>query len=543
MNPVFFFISQWKEYKSRVFMGLLLSLALAFSSIALLALSGWFIAASAFAGLSTLSAANFDYFLPASIIRYLALLRIGSRYADRVINHDLTFEILAKLRVWFYEKLMPLSPAKLLSTNSGDLLNRMVNDIDTLDHLYLNVLSPFLISIILIVSTTGFIAYFSGLLAIIACIGMLSSTVIITLLALKRGASIGHTIQIKIAQLRTTALNALQHFVDLALFLKKSEREILLDADNEALILAQRKEANLKGVIIALMIFASGITLFLMLFFGIKTNSNGAILTMLLLLIVAVFDQLLTLPLSALFLGKTKAAANRVIAITTEKPTVVFSKNESVTTFDLMIDRISFHYPHHQEIILNNFSANIPEKTHLAISGFSGIGKSTLLNLIARIYDPKQGAIFLSNTNLKNIGEKTLRDTISLVTQQVHIFNGTILDNLTLMNNTYSEEHCFSILEKMKLADVITQLPEKLQTPMGEFGQQFSGGQIRRIALARALLHDAPILLLDEPSTGLDASTFDLLWKNCESIFAKKTLIVATHDKKVLEKTHQIITL
>lgn len=538
MKKLLFFTRYFFDNKTRFLLGVCLSLLVAFSSVALLALSGWFIAASAFSGLQATTAANFNYFLPAAIIRFLALLRIGSRYLDRVLSHELTFHILAKLRIWFYEKLLPLSPAKLLSQRSGDLLNRMIHDIDTLDHLYINVLSPFFIALMLIMTSTGFIAYFSTTLAYICGLSMLLSIVLITIVALKKGLQIGHAIQASTANLRTSTIHALQGLIDLLLFLKKSERTTLLAEKNHALLEAQKKLSALKGIILSLMAFFSGITLLLVLWVGVNTHTNGAILTMIALLILAVFDQLLLLPLSALTLTKTIAAANRITAITEEKPAVVFSKDAAITDHSLTIKQVNFHYPNHP-LILNNINLSVPAKTLLAITGFSGSGKSTLLNLIARVYDPSSGGIFLGNTPLNAISENTLRHTISLVTQQIHIFNGSVLDNLTLLDPAFSEEACFDILEKMCLADLMVNLPEKLQTPMGEFGKQFSGGQIRRIAIARALLHNAPILLLDEPSTGLDHQTFDTLWKNCEKIFSEKTLIIATHDQNVLRKINE----
>ena len=195
MNSLFFFIKKLATHKSELLLGLLLGLILAFSSIALLTLSGWFIASSAFAGLTAATAANFNYFLPAASIRFLALTRILSRYFDRVINHEFTFRILADLRVWFYQKIIPLAPAKLLQHRSGDLLNRIVNDIDTLDHLYLNVLSPFLMSAVITVVIALFIAHFSVTLSCIALLAILFSAGLITILTLLKTKKIGSYLQ------------------------------------------------------------------------------------------------------------------------------------------------------------------------------------------------------------------------------------------------------------------------------------------------------------------------------------------------------------
>lgn len=543
MQSLLTFTKYFFERKRAFALGVLLSLLVAFSSVGILALAGWFIAASAFSGLTPNLAVHFNYFLPAAMIRFLALTRIGTRYADRLVNHDLTFGILAQLRVWFYEKLIPLSPAKLQHQQSGQLLNRMVNDIDTLDQLYLNVFTPYFVTLALIAGTTGFLAYFSPHIALLSFILMLASTFVITVLASTFGKKLGHRIQATTAELRTTTVNALQGFIDLRLFLKKSERDKLLDEKNATLVDSQRQFALLKGLIIGSMALFSGLTLFMIIKTGIILKINGALLTMMALLLIGVFDQLLNLPISALSLGKTISAANRITAITQEKPAVIFNGDKSILDYDIHLKNISFQYPSSKNSAITNINLMIPSNTHFAITGFSGAGKSTLLNLIARVYDPTQGDILLGNTNLKALSEATLRQSISLVTQHVHIFNASIYDNLTLMNPALSEEHCFAVLEKMCLAELIYTLPEKLNTPMGEFGTQFSGGQIRRIALARALLHDAPILLLDEPSTGLDIKTLNQVWKNCEDIFKHKTLVIATHEVELIERMPHKLTL
>src|SRR3990167_9081310 len=167
MSSLWFFIKKLSTYRLQLLISLLLSIALAVSSIALLTLSGWFISAAAFAGLAATTAIAFNYFIPAAVIRLLAFIRILSRYQDRVTSHDFTLKILSTLRVWFYQQLIPLTPAHLLTHRSGDLLNRFVNDVNTLDHLYLNVLSPFFMTIILSAGITLFIGYFSLPLALI----------------------------------------------------------------------------------------------------------------------------------------------------------------------------------------------------------------------------------------------------------------------------------------------------------------------------------------------------------------------------------------
>ena len=544
------FIKKLTRFKLQLTLGILLSFTLALSSIALLTLSGWFISAAAFAGLTAATVGNFNYFIPASTIRFLALLRILSRYFDRVVNHDYTFKILTELRVWFYQKLIPLAPAHLLSHQSGDLLNRAVNDIDTLDHLYLNVLSPILITLFLIVLLTVFIAHFSLTLAMTTLSVLLFSVIFISAITLSFSHPIGHNIQSATALLRTQIIDFLQGFTDVLLFIKKENRLTLIKKTHQHLMQSQKKLANLKGFSLATMQLFSGLSVFLILFLGVSLVRNktidGAELAMIVFLVVAAFEQLTALPLAFLAWGKTQSAATRIHAITNEKPAVVFplhSKTKDHAQFDIAFNDVSFSYPDRPTSVLTNFNVVIKTGQHIGITGPSGAGKTTMAYLIARIWDPTQGEITIGENNIKNFSEADLRKNISLVTQHVHIFNSSVRDNMTLSQAQFSDENCYAVLEKLELAHLIHQLPDGLNTLMGEFGKHFSGGQIRRIAIARALLHNTPIVILDEPSTGLEDDLVKRIWRNCELDFKDKTIIVITHDKKLLCNMDECIHL
>jgi ATP-binding cassette subfamily C protein CydC len=450
--------------------------------------------------------------------------------------------------VWFYEKLIPLSPARLLSQRSGDLLNRMVNDIDTLDHLYLNILSPFLISFVMIIASTLFIAYFAKPIALINVSIILTAIVFISLISLKKAISIGKKIQHAQATLRIQMIDSLQGFVDLLLFQDKKTRLSALNKQN-ALIDNQKKLSHAKAFIISAMSFASGINIFCALWIGIPlVNQNqlsGAILAMIILLIIALYEQLMILPLACLALGKTKESANRLLSIANQAPAVVFLSSDcgartsiaaNQCDHALAFQNVSFSYPDRPKLIFDDFSLTVPANKHIGISAPSGFGKTTLLNLIARIVDPKTGHILLGNADLKSFSEVDLRKLISYVTQQIHIFNASVRDNVTLFQPEIADDLIWHELEKMDLADTILKSSDGLNTMMGEFGKNFSGGQIRRVAIARALLANTPILLMDEPSTGLEDKLTDRIWKNCEKDFKNKTVIIATHDPILLEK-------
>lgn len=550
MTPLRYFIKPLLAYRKPLSLSLLLNLLLALSSVALLSLSGWFISAAAFAGLLATTATLFNYFIPAAVIRLLAFVRILSRYQDRVTSHDITFKILATLRVWFYEKLIPLSPGNILLQRSGDLLNQFVHDINTLDHLYLNVLSPWITTTMLTLLTTLFISYFSSTLTIVFFLMLCITILVMPYIFSNRTRIIGGKIQEITATLRIQSVDILHTFSDRVLFEKAEKRNTFLNAETKKLLMAQEKMSSLKALLQAIIQLCAGLTLWLIVFFGIPCVKNqvlsGAELAMILLLTMGVFEQASTLSLASLLLGKTEQAANRLHHTVSEKPCVIFPTNTTPAhneRYDITISDVSFTYPNHDTPVIRDLHLSISEGKHIGITGASGAGKSTLLHLLCRIWDAQSGQIKIGNVPLTAFSETDLRRMISVVTQQVHIFNASIRDNLTLMDKTISDNAILSVLEKVNLSGLIATLPNQLDTDMGEFGKNFSGGQIRRIAIARALLRNTPILLLDEPSTGLEIALINAIWDKCSHDFKNKTVIVATHDQTLLSKMDRVISI
>ncbi len=529
-------------------LSLILGIILSISAIGLMGLSGWFISSAAMAGLTIVGAAGFNYFLPAAVIRYLALIRILSRYVERVVSHDFTFRILGYLRVWFYQKLIPLSPQRLLKKHSADLLSGWVQDIDTLDHLYLRVISPVFTSFIIILSVALFLFFYSKKIALLVLLSMTLISIILTLTSAIMGKNRGERIIIAASHLRLKIIDNIQGFVDLLFLTSKINRISALDKNQRELVSAQKKLMYLKSIISGIFVLLSGLTIYFMLKMGIPlvmiNKINGAQLAMIILLVMAAFESLSALPLAGLALGKTMRSAKQILSISEQKPAIEFVNKtlEIIENNNLLIQNISFSYENNP-FIFDHFNLSIASGAHLGISGNSGSGKTSLLNLLSRIDDPESGDILLGNVNLKNISEMDLRNNISYVTQKVHIFNASVRDNITLFQKNILDQEIISVLRLMELDELILSLPNKLDTIMGEFGKHFSGGQIRRISIARALLKKSPVLLLDEPSTGLDDHLMLKIWKNCEHTLKNKTVIIATHDEKLLSMLDQTIRL
>lgn len=550
MKNLWFFIKQLKTYKINLLVGILLSLILTAASITLFSLSGWFITAAGFAGLSATLANQFNYFLPAGSIRFLALIRIASRYADRVINHDYTFKILTTLRTWFYQSLIPLSPTHLYTFRSGDIQNQFINDIETLDHLYLRVVSPLLVALMTLLGICIFIHFYSKSLTCVLFITTLLVIIPLPLLIGKLSLSIGESIVSATARLRTQALDSIQGLTEIILNKPKNQWTTHLTHENHLLLKAQGKLASLKGFVLGIISLISGLSLLFTLMIGLPLvqthHLTSAQLAMILLCVIAAFEQLTPLPLALLGLGKTSHAAKRILKTTQSPPAIEFPSSSICTisdTPDIQIENLSFHYPKNPTWIIKNLNVNIPFKETIAVTGTSGVGKSTLLQLIARVFEPTRGRILLNGHDISSFSVADYRKQITLVNQRVHIFNSSIRNNVTLMNNTFDDQRIMEVLSLLKLDTLIAELPNGLNTQMGNFGKQFSGGQIRRFALARALLYDAPIQLWDEPTTGLNNTLIEEIWDNLIPILKSKTVIIASHHPTLLKKIPNQIAL
>lgn len=537
MKTLLFFLQFATRFQKQLWLSLFLSVLLAGASIALFSLSGWFISACAIAGSFLSSAIIFNYFLPASIIRLLALLRISSRYFARVIDHDYTFKILSELRVWFYKKLIPLPPGSLLQLHSGKLLNQMISDITILDQLYINLINPLFQATLIIFIIPTVVFFYDRTMGEIIFILFLLLFLTLTFFSLHVGKKCGEQLEKNYSLLRKNMTALLQRSMDVLIFYDQKSQSHLIDDESHRIQSAENHYALFKSIITVFFQIFSGMTVLVILWLGnhaIQSHTlSAAGLVMIVFLMIAGYEQLSFFPLSCLQLTKSMASANRIyntvseekISIDIKQVSDIVSEKKLLLT-SITIDRITFHYPNTTSNIFHNFSQHITPGEKVVLNSPSGFGKTTLLQLIACVYHPTSGAIYLNNTHLKNIPEKTLRATIGYLTQHIHIFNATVRDNLTLFDPTISDNACKDMLSRM-------QLSISLDAMAGELGKNFSGGECRRIALARTLLHNTPILLLDEPSTGLEDGLFTTIWNNCADILNNKTVVIASHDSEI----------
>lgn len=528
-------------------LGIVLGLLTAIASVGLLTLAGWFISAAALAGLSSVSAAGFDIFRPGAMVRFFALLRTSGRYGERVISHDATLRLLAQLRVWFYQRLEPLAPARLFDYRSGDLLNRIVTDIDVLDQAYLRLLSPSLIALFMTLLVTLFLAFYDLSIALSTLLFMLLGGLLLPVLSERLGRAGSRRLTQISAELRSQLIDYFQALAELLVSAASDRQQQHIANSQHTLLQLQQRQSWLAGGSAAALILLSGLATLTALYMAIGLFQQGALagadLALISLCILAAFETLAPLASAYQYLGQIRAATRRLLALTAAEPSVRFTATTaySVPAFDIQFEQVSFRYD--TRPLLQTMTLSIPAGQKLAILGPSGAGKSTLGHLLARFWDPQQGRILLGGIDIRRLSESDLRSSIAVLPQRPHIFNASIGSNLRLARPEATDAELRQVLAEVQLLDFVDSLPAGLDTLTGEAGMRLSGGQQRRLALARTLLREAPVIVLDEPTEGLDAVTEQALLETLAERLTERTVVLITHRPSGLEQMDTIVVL
>lgn len=540
----------FKPYRAWLALGIALSLITLLASVALMAIAGWFITSMAIAGISAVS---LNYFTPAALIRAAALARTVGRYGERLVTHEATFRILARLRTWFYEHIEPHAPAGLEAYASGDILSRIRADIDTLDNVYLRIMVPVVVALLATLLFVVILAHYAPALALAELGLLLVAGVLVPAGVNRLGYDAGRQTVECAARLRTTLVSDLQGLAELKIYGAVHTHSTRISALTHHLARQQQTTARLNGVSQGALGFCANLAMWSMALIAIPLVNHHSLsaptLTMLALFALASFEAVMPLPLAFQSLGETLTAARRIFSLT-DMPPLITEPDAPLPVPprpSLHLRNVSFHYPTHTADAppvkaLHAISLDLAAGHKLAIVGTTGSGKSTLLQLLLRFREADSGHILLDDQPIGRYYSEDLRQRLAVVSQQTHLFNTTLRENLRLAHPQAEQHALEQACSAALIHDFICAQPLAYDTMIGETGVRLSGGQARRLAIARAMLKPAPILMLDEPTEGLDPLTAAHLMRNLLTWVdaRQQSLLLITHRLQGLENMDEI---
>jgi ATP-binding cassette subfamily C protein CydCD len=486
-------------------------------------------------------------------VRFFGIARGAFRYAERLTTHNVTFRLLARLRTWFYQKLEPLAPARLMQYRSGDLLSRIVSDVDSLENFYVRVVSPSLVAVLIAAGMTVFFARYSPGLAGAYLAFMLLLGLVLPLLAWALSRSTGALVVSQRAGLQSRLVEGIQGLADLLAFGRAPDYAQRLLEQGRVYGDTQRRLAVLTGLSGGLTVLLVNLGMLAVLVVTIPLVGAGRIpgvmLAVLALAASAGFEAVMPLPLAAQTLSSSNQAARRLFEIIDAEPAVVDVVNSeagverSPRLSTLACSGLSFTYPGQPQPALQDISFQLAGGHRIAIVGPSGAGKSTLANLLLRFWDYSQGQILLNGLDLHAYPQAEVRRQIGCLSQRIWFFNDTLRQNLLLARPAATQAEIQEAARRAQIHDFILGLPKGYETVIGERGLRLSGGERQRLAIARLLLQNAPIFLLDEPTANLDTLTERSILDTLFSLSGGHSLLFITHRLVGLEAMHEILVM
>ena len=470
-------------------------------------------------------------FLFAAVLIF-ALVRGFLRYAEQACNHFIAFKLLALIRDKVFGALRRLCPAKLEGKDKGNLISIITSDIELLEVFYAHTISPICIAFLFTIVLVAFIGSYHIALGILALIAYVAVGIVIPLVTSRLSGDDGIRFRTKSGALSGFVLDSLRGLSETIQYDQGEKRMADMNAQTDNLSRDEERMKRTAGRNTAVTNTVILIFDLAMLFLSAKlTGFEGCLITTLALM--SSFGPVVALAALGSTLQNTFAAGNRVLDILDESPVVEEITGKEEITFDGATARnVTFAYG--EETILNNFSVEIPKNKIIGINGRSGSGKSTLLKLLMRFWQVQQGEVKISEKNVDDINTSNLRCLESFVTQETHLFHDSIRNNLRLAKLDATDDEIIAACKKASVHDFIISLPKGYDTEVGELGDTLSGGERQRLGLARAFLHDAPFMLLDEPTSNLDSLNEAVILKSLHEECSGKTVVLVSHRKSTM---------
>lgn len=529
-------ITEKKDILFSVFFGFIAGIA----AVGLFASSGYLISKAALAPpLYTLT-------IMMASLKLFGIASALSRYAERYFSHRATFSILSNLRVSFYERLEPLAPSIFQKYRSGDLLARIVGDVESLQNFFLRVFYPPIILVIVFLSTIFFLAFYSVYVAFALLAGLILTGIILPVLFAVRQRTIESNVREERGELSTEVTELLYGFRDLKIYQKLEGKKQRLIKSSDAYVKVQERKGITDKFNLSMNLFAglfvSWIVLALGAYLVVEGQLDGIYLAMLMMISLTVFENATPMAILPSHLEDSRRAATRLFSITDvalQKENLL-EKIESITSSkSLEIDMmdVTFSFPTDSRLVLNKVSLNLPKGSKTAIVGPSGSGKSTLLQLLMKFYQADGGAIKIDGVPISQLSQENIWQETNIILQENHFFYGTIRDNLLIAKDGLTDEQMVEMLAKVNLECI------SLKDLVFEKGENLSGGEKQRLAIARAMLKGGHLWLLDEPTSSVDALAEQSIYRHLFQLAKHDTLVLVSHRLTGLEMMDQIIVM
>ena len=476
----------------------------------------------------------------------LAVLRGILHYGEQACNHYIAFKLLALIRHKVFAVLRKLCPAKLDGRDKGNLISIITTDIELLEVFYAHTISPIAIAVLTSLIMEIFFFRYHVLIGLFALIGYLAIGAFVPMWNSRQGAQKGMEFRTRFGELNSFVLDSLRGLDETIQYGCGEKREAQMEQKSIELDAKQKEMKKLEGTQrggtnVLILIFSFG-----MLFLTTWLHQQGEIgfdgVLLCTILMMSSFGPVVALSSLSNNLMQTLASGERVLSLLEEEPQIEEVSGQACAEFaDVTCENIDFAYE--EEQILTEYSIEIPKGGRIGIHGKSGSGKSTLLKLLMRFYDADSGSIRVGDRELSGINTKELRDMESYVTQETCLFHDSIANNIAIARQGASREEIIEAAKKASLHEFVENLPKGYDTLVGELGDTLSGGEKQRIGVARAFLHDAPLLLLDEPTSNLDSLNESMILRSLENMGRDKTVILVSHREStmaVAEKIYQM---
>jgi thiol reductant ABC exporter CydC subunit len=484
------------------------------------------------------------------VVRFFGLARPLARYLDRLLSHDLALRSLGQIRTRFYARIEPLAPAQLDGFRRGDLVSRMVGDVDALQGLYLRGIGPPAAAITVALVVVAVEAMILPTAGIILAVGLLSAGVGVPLLAERLSRSTGNRQTLERGALTAELVEVLGGAPELVLYGREAERLAAIREADRSLVRHARRDATVAGLGTGLVVLVAGLTTVAVLAAAVSAHAEGRLDRVLVaavaLLALASFEAVTPLPGAAQELGATLASGRRVLELIDQPVLIVDPESPAPAPSapaTVALEAVTARYHPAGPAVLDGLDLRIEPGRRLALVGVSGAGKTTVTRLLFRFLDPEAGRVTIGGRDVRGMRQEDVRRTFALAGQEAHVFNSTIRENLLLARPGGADAELLDVLRRARLDDWVASLPLGLDTLVGEQGAHLSGGQRQRLVLARALLVDAPVFVLDEPTAHLDPENAQALMRDVFETAGERSVLLITHRSEGLDLVDEIVEL